>query len=74
MAIKNSGGHGVTTILGGHAGIAAVKANIQTPPTKGPADYQGTAPKGGGFKISGGGKKKISPSAPNKSVSKLTTL
>jgi len=74
MAISNVGGHGVTSVLGQHGGQGAIKAPIQYPTTKGPADYQGTAPKGGGFKMSGGGKKKISPSAPNKSVSKLTTL
>ena len=63
MSIKNVNGHGVTSILAGHGGTGAAKANLVLPQTKGPANYQGVGSKpGGGLPGGRSSKKKSVPS------------
>ena len=66
MAIKNAGGHGVTTVLGQHGGQAAIKATPPFQHNNGAAGYNGVSGPTGSFKMSGGGKKKSSPQGPSK--------
>lgn len=69
MAIKQVGGHGVTSVLGPHGGQGAVKAAPTFAGTPGPAGYNGAKGPKGSFKMTGGGQKKNSPQAPNKGAS-----
>ena len=72
MAVRKVGGHGVTSVLGQHGGQAAFSAQPNFQHNSGSAGYAGPVKRaGGGLPGGNGGKKKASPQAPNKSVSKL---
>jgi hypothetical protein len=66
MAIRNVGGHGVTSILGPHGGQGAIKSTPPFQHNTGGAGHNGIGGPKGSFKMSGGGQKKNSPQAPNK--------
>lgn len=59
MAVRNVGGHGVTSVLAGHAGSTPLPAQPAFNPTKGPANYTAPGSKpGSGLKITGQAKSK----------------
>jgi len=66
MAIRTSGGHGTTSVLGQHAGNFVKAANPPFQHNTGAAGYNGAKGPKGGFKMSGGGKKKASPQGPSR--------
>jgi len=71
MAIRTSGGHGTTSVIGGHGGNYVKAAAPPFQHNNGAAGYNGVGGPKGSFKMSGGGKKKIGSSAPNKSTTSI---